>query len=119
MTLSDKLLELVEYEPLICPFRFEELKKKDHTYQYLEFTGAAETIAQNSFNAVVKGLPINNGTIHILLFCNRHTSLATIDRLGISRLTEILNQKIEFGVFYLPDSKIKKQLKLLLVYESS
>lgn len=117
MTLSDKLAELSEYEMLLRPSLLEDINKSGARYQYLEFNGDAETIRKISYNSVVNGLPITGDTFYILFFCNSDTPLDTIDRLGISSITEAVNQKTEFGIFFLRDSNIKKTLKLLFVYE--
>ena len=117
MTVSDKLLEFSEYEMLIRPSQFEDINKLGTSYQYLEFTGDAGRIRKKSYNAVIKDLQITGHTLCILLFCNNDTSLDTIDLLGLSLLTENVKQKIEFVVFILPEDKVKKPLKLLLIYE--
>lgn len=117
MTISDKLLELSEYEKLLRTSRLEDINKTGAIYQYLEFNGDAETIHKNSYKAVANGLPITGDTFYILFFCNSDTPLDTINRLGISSITEAVKQKIEFGIFFLREGNIKKPLKLLFVYE--
>lgn len=117
MTVSDKLLEFSEYEMLIRPSQFEDISKLGTSYQYLEFTGDAGSIRKKSYNAVIKDLQITGHTLYILLFCNNDKSLDTIDLLGLSLLIENVKQKIEFVVFILPTDKVKKPLKLLLIYE--